>query len=479
MSDKLKKICGYLLGGYVTCAVLFCWLANEHINYTKLPERYYGTVQDAYTEAIVGDMELVQPFVVETDRINEVSVLLKPLAEAGNKGRVFVELVDPVTNEVLAKSKCEIKNIAGDLWREFRMGVDTEMYRGKELALKIYTNVEENEEKNQVGAWAQFQETEGASWLAVNGVSSGMVLNFCVTGSNVSGHALYYYVAFIVGFVLLALYCTLQLVKEKKGKLTFGLKLAHVIERYHFLMEQLIARDFKTKYKRSVLGVFWSFLNPLLMMTVQYVVFVNLFKFNVDNYAVYLLTGIVLFSSMTDTTTQAMCSITGNASLITKVYVPKYIYPVTKVLSTSINLLLSMLPLVIVAVFTGLLPKWSWVFIPYGLLTQIIFVVGVAFALSSLMVFFRDIQFLWGVLTTAWTYATPIMYPIDILPIWLQNLQILNPMYHYIGFMRTVIIDGIAPEPGQFLGCAAFAAGALLVGAVIFKKTQDQFVLHI
>lgn len=215
------------------------------------------------------------------------------------------------------------------------------------------------------------------------------------------------------------------------------------------------------------------------MMVIQYVVFVNLFKFNVDNYAVYLLTGIVMYNGMSDTTTQAMSSITGNASLITKVYVPKYIYPVSKVLSTSINLLLSMLPLMLVAIFTGLAPKWSWLLLPYAIVCQIVFTIGVSFVLSSLMVFFRDMQFLWGVFTTAWMYATPIMYPISILPGLMQQLERVNPMYHYITFMRTIIIDGIAPSPDRFLACALFAVAAFVIGSIVFKKTQDQFVLYI
>ena len=114
-----------------------------------------------------------------------------------------------------------------------------------------------------------------------------------------------------------------------------GLKLIYTFKKYRFLMSQLISRDFKTKYKRSVLGVLWSFLNPLLMMIVQYIVFSNLFKFDIPYYAVYLLSGIVLYSGFSEMTTTAMTSITGNAALITKVYVPKYIYPISKVLSTA------------------------------------------------------------------------------------------------------------------------------------------------
>ena len=142
-------------------------------------------------------------------------------------------------------------------------------------------------------------------------------------------------------------------------------------------------------------------------------------------------------------------------------------------------MLLSMFPLLFVAVITGLFPKYSWLFILCGLFFQIVFVTGVSFVLSSCMVFFRDIQFLWGVFTTAWLYATPIMYPVDILPEFMQRLEMLNPMYYYITFMRSIVIDGVVPAPGIFLGCFLCALIALVVGCFVFKKTQDQFVLYI
>jgi ABC-2 type transport system permease protein len=474
MNGKLKKICGGILTIYVLCAVVFCWLAHEHINYTKLAERYYGTEEDGSTEALRQGKEILQSFTVETDRINSVSFQLTTFGQTWNKGNVYVELFDPETGSVLAKAKCEIKNISDNAWRSFRVGVNVADFKGKELAFRLYSNVQEDASENLVGVVYQNEAVEGAGWTAEGGV-----LNFSVSGADISGKAFYYYIVFAVGFLLLVLYCGRQLAAERNGKMTLGLRFEKTIERYWFLMQQLVSRDFKTKYKRSVLGIFWSFLNPLLMMLVQYAVFVNLFKFRVDNYAVYLLTGIVLFNGMNDTTTQSMSSITGNASLITKVYVPKYIYPVSKVFSTSINLLLSMLPLMLVSMFTGIFPRWSWLLIPYDLVCLIVFMVGLSFILSSLMVFFRDVQFLWGVLTTAWMYATPIMYSVDILPGFMQQFERINPMYYYINFMRTIIIDGMSPSPKQFLACALFSLLFLAIGSAVFKKTQDQFVLYI
>lgn len=215
------------------------------------------------------------------------------------------------------------------------------------------------------------------------------------------------------------------------------------------------------------------------MMLVQYLVFSNLFRFDIPNYAVYLLSGIVLYSGFSEMTTSAMSSITGNASLITKVYVPKYIYPISKVLSTAINTGLSLIPLLLVSLITGLSLRPALLLLPYGLFCYLVFILGISFALSSFMVYFRDIQFLWGVLTTIWMYATPIIYPLSILPKWLLTLERFNPLYIYIDFLRTVLIDGTVPAPSRFLACLAWALVALAIGGAIFKRTEKKFVLYI
>lgn len=187
-----------------------------------------------------------------------------------------------------------------------------------------------------------------------------------------------------------------------------------------------------------------------------------------------------MFNFFSEATTQAMNAITGNASLITKVYVPKYIYPISKVLSTSINLLFSLIPLFLVAWLTGRGIHWAYLMIPFGIICFLVFVVGVSFFLSTAMVFFRDMQFLWGVFTMLWMYATPIIYDISILEgTFLYSFQKINPLYYYITFFRTIIIDGVSPAPAMYVSCVLFALLALLIGGAVFRKAQDQFILHI
>lgn len=299
-----------------------------------------------------------------------------------------------------------------------------------------------------------------------------------------------YLSAAVILFVLLFFYVRRMERASREGKKSVGLLFISTIYKYRFLIEQLVSRDFKIKYRRSVLGVFWSFLNPLLMMSVQYVVFSHLLNIRGDirHYAIYLLSGIVMWNGFTDCTTQAMRSITGSAALITKVYVPKYIYPVTKVLSASINVFLSLIPLLLVTLIYGLFsdPKLyltnAILLLPLGLVFLIMFCIGMGFLLSSLMVFFRDIEFLWTVITAIWMYATPIIYSLSMFEskaVWLVKVMQFNPLYHYIQFIRTIILEGTSPALSEYGICLLFSALMIAVGYAVFHKTQDKFILYL
>ncbi|WP_339268389.1 ABC transporter permease [Paenibacillus sp. FSL K6-1330] len=249
--------------------------------------------------------------------------------------------------------------------------------------------------------------------------------------------------------------------------------------KYGFLLSQLVERDFKTKYRRSVLGILWSLLNPLLTMTVQYLVFSTLFRFDIPNYAVYLLSGIVFFNFMGEATSQAMTSIVQNASLINKVYVPKYIYPFSRILSCGVNFLLSLLALYIVILSTGINITYHHIAIIFGIACLFVFICGLSLILASMMVFFRDTQFLYSIGLTIWTYITPIFYPESILPPFMMTVMEFNPMYHFIRFVRVIILNGGFPDPMAWLYCGVFAVIPFIFGVFVFKRTQNKFILHL
>ncbi len=251
------------------------------------------------------------------------------------------------------------------------------------------------------------------------------------------------------------------------------------LKKYKFLINQLVSRDFKTKYKRSFLGVLWSLLNPLLTMTVQYIVFSTLFRFDVPHYQVYLLSGIVMFNFFSEATTQALTSITGNANLITKVYMPKYVFPVTKVLSSCINLGFSFIALYVMILFSGLKITISHLLLPFAMLNMIIFTIGFSLILSSLMVFFRDMQFLYSVAIMLWMYITPIFYPENIIGPKFKWILQLNPLYYFIKYSRNIIFDNSIPTLRLHIICLIFSVGTLIIGSVLFKKLEKKFIFNL
>lgn len=315
--------------------------------------------------------------------------------------------------------------------------------------------------------------------IQVNGVSQeGKLCVRLTTQKTLWIGQIYWHLVIGIGIALIA-YGWYTLRRIQQGRVTVVLRVAAAFQRYKFLIKQLVLRDFKTKYKRSVLGILWSFLNPLLTMTVQYIVFSTIFRSDIPNFALYLLTGIVCFNFFSEASSMALMSIVGNAPLITKVYVPKYIYPLSRVLSSSINLLFSLIPLLAVMLITGAPLRPALLLLPFGLICLFLFSLGIGLLLSTAMVFFRDTQFLWGVVSMLWMYLSPIIYPESIIPVKFLTLYKCNPLYHIIRFIRIILMNGISPEPKAYGLCIIASAVPLIIGAVVFKKNQDKFVLNL
>jgi len=255
--------------------------------------------------------------------------------------------------------------------------------------------------------------------------------------------------------------------------------LASNIKRNWFTITSLVSKDFKLKYRRSTLGVLWSVLNPLLMMCVLTAVFSTFFKFDIENYPLYLILGNILFALMADSTTTAMNSILDSSSLIKKVRINKAIFPIEKVLFQLVNFCISLIAVAIVMIFFQIPPTINIIALPLLLLYVTLFSLGIGLALSALAVFFRDICHLWSVLITAWTYATPLFYPISIIPDWLLPIMEANPMYHYVTYFRDIVLWNTFPSIEENLLCLGIALISLFVGILIFRKTQSKFILYV
>lgn len=250
------------------------------------------------------------------------------------------------------------------------------------------------------------------------------------------------------------------------------------LKKYIFLLRQLIRRDFKMRYRGSLLGVIWSVLNPLLNMLVLTVVFSQVFR-QVENYMLYVLSGITVFSAFSDATQTALTSVIINMQLITKVYMPKIIFPLSKVLSASINLLITTVVFIILAAVNGVYPTTLYLLIPFVWVCVILFSAGVGFIVSALHVYFRDTQHLYGIICTIWMYATPILYPLDTtIPAALQPYFRQNPLYLFINLFREITLNAAIPSAMEFFKCAAWAVGLFLIGTFIFVRMQDDFIYH-
>lgn len=262
------------------------------------------------------------------------------------------------------------------------------------------------------------------------------------------------------------------------------MSLLSVFVKYRALINQLVMRDIKTKYRRSVLGLLWTVLNPLLMMTVLSIVFSYFFSRygDVDNFPVYLLCGQVIFNFFNESTSIAMGSIVHSGELIKKVYVPKYLFPITKVMSSGVNLMSSMIALVIVMVATRSKVTPTVLLAVFPLLYVLLFSTGVSLFLSAAAVSFRDLMHLYSILTTAWMYLTPVIYPMSILdgaPRWAVFIINANPLTAFIKIFRAVVLEGVTAPWILHVQSIIWCVIALVVGSLVFKKSQDQFILKI
>lgn len=249
-----------------------------------------------------------------------------------------------------------------------------------------------------------------------------------------------------------------------------------------YILKQLVLRDFKLKYRRSFLGVAWSVLNPLLMMMVMAAVFSTMMRFSSDgipSYPLYIILGNVTFTLMSDSTSQGMRSIIEAASLLKKVRIKRWVFPVEKVLFGLLNFSFSLIAVLIVMLAVGVLPTWTALLLPLFLIYFGMFCVGLSMLLSSLSVFFRDVIHLWSVILTAWTYATPLFYPAEILPDWMMFLERFNPMYHFVNYIRDLLLYQRVPSIALNGACALFGVGMLVIGLLVFKKTERRFILYI
>ena len=249
--------------------------------------------------------------------------------------------------------------------------------------------------------------------------------------------------------------------------------------RYQFLFEELVKRDFKKKYKRTVLGMAWSLLSPLLMLLVMKLVFTQFFGRSMAHYTTYLFCGNLVFSYFNESTSQGMQSLMSNAAIFTKVNVPKYLFLFSKNVQTLINFGLTLCIFFVFCAFDDITFTWKFLLLLYPILLLVLFNIGVGLILSALFVFFRDIQYLWSIFTQLLMYMSAIFYTIDHYSYNIQCLFLVNPIYLFIRYFRKIVIDATIPTAWFHLLMLADAAIVLGLGCLMYKKYNTRFLYYV
>ena len=251
------------------------------------------------------------------------------------------------------------------------------------------------------------------------------------------------------------------------------------IKQYKFLFEELVKRDFAKKYKRTILGMAWSIISPLMNLLIMWMVFSKFFGNNVNHYVIYLFAGQLVFSYFSDATNLGMSSLVMNAGIFTKVNVPKYLFLFSQNVSSLINFGLTLLIFFFFVALDGVTFTWKFFLLLYPIACLIIFNLGIGLVLSALFVFFRDMQYLWGILSQLIMWLSATFYTIDQYSYRVQCLFLLNPIYLYIRYFRKIVIDGVIPTLQFHLLAAFYALIAFEAGCMMYRKYNHEFLYYV
>ena len=247
---------------------------------------------------------------------------------------------------------------------------------------------------------------------------------------------------------------------------------------YGFLFTELVKRDFKKRYKRTALGMLWSVLGPLLQLCVMALVFTNFFGRTTPHYIVYLFAGNLTYSFFRESTNTGMTSLIGNAALIQKVKVPKYIFLLAANIKSLINFLINLIIFFIFVIFDDIPLGAHLFFLIIPILNLVAFNIGVGLILSAMFVFFRDTSYLYDIFTQLLMYMSAIFYPVDGFSYRVRQLFMLNPVFTHIFYIRSIVIHAVIPSLNVHIIMFTSSAIVLLVGSLIYKKNNYRFIYY-
>ena len=251
------------------------------------------------------------------------------------------------------------------------------------------------------------------------------------------------------------------------------------LRQQNFLLEELVKRDFKRRYKRTILGIFWSILSPLLMLCVMALIFGHFFSKNTEHYIIYLFTGLVIFNYFTEATNEGMSSLMSNAGIFSKIYVPKYLFLISKNISSLINFCIIFIIYFIFMIFDDINFSWKFILLFYPICCIIIVNLGIGLILSALFVFFRDIQYLYRVFTQLIMYGSAIFYSIETFPEKVQYIFYANPIFACIDYCRSIVLYNNIPKLWLHLLLAGYALVLFGIGCWVYKKYNYKFLYYV
>lgn len=251
------------------------------------------------------------------------------------------------------------------------------------------------------------------------------------------------------------------------------------LQKYQFLFEELVKRDFKKKYKRTILGVFWSILSPLLMLCIMATIFGHFFSRGIPHYISYLFSGLIIFNYYAESTNEGMNALMNNAKIFTKINVPKYMFLFSKNISAVINFSIILVIYFSFLVVDGIEFTGEFLFLIYPVICLVFINLGIGLILSALYIFFRDIQYLYSLFTRIVMYGSAIFYSIDILPQNLQTLFYCNPIFVCITYFRSVVLHNTVPDLWLHLLLAGYAFVLFGIGCWVYKKYNYKFLYYV
>ncbi len=252
------------------------------------------------------------------------------------------------------------------------------------------------------------------------------------------------------------------------------------IIRYRNLVNQMVRRDILTRYKRSVLGVAWTMLNPLAITIVLAVVFSSVFGGADKGYPVYVLSGLIAWNFFSQTTNAAIVNLVWGGGLLSRIYIPRTVFAVSAIGTGLVNLLLSLVPLIIVMLFFNVPLTPNLLVLPVPILFLAMFSLGVGLFISSLAIYYTDVAEMYQIVVMAWFYLSPVIFTDDFLPQQvLAVIKIVNPMYHLINLFRAPIYEGRIPDLTEFLVSGLWAVTSLLIGWIVFSRRADEFAYRV